>query len=687
MRRNDEFGNLARSFNRMASTLHQTTTSVELLKDEVNHRKEIAKALKASEDKYRRLTENAKDVIYRMSVPDGLYEYISPATIDLFGYLPEEFYESPLLIKKIIHPTWTNYFEEQWENLISGNMPPFYEYQIIHKSGEIRWMHQRNVLIRDENEKPVTIESIVTDITKRKLTEVALKESERRFREMSDLLPNIICEMDLNLGLTYINKLGLETSGYTQDEFDAGINVMDLIYPDDRKKAATHIEQIANGVEVGPIEYRMIKKDGSELIVLVNASPIDEDGQISAIRASITDMTVQKRFQNQLQETHKMEAIGSLAGGIAHQFNNALYAITGNIDLLKIDFPSDENVANYTQIMKDSTYRMTQLTAQLLAYARGGKYQTKIILLSDFVKVTLPLVKHTIDSAINEDTDLPGDIFNVNADLTQMQMVLSAVLANSSEAIDGEGHIRIACRNKIITDEAVVDFPGLKTGNYACLTVTDNGKGMDEETKSRVFEPFFTTKFEGRGLGMAAAFGIVKNHDGWISVDSKLGKGTTVKIYLPAIESVQARPAGLPAFETPVKEDAKPKSELIKGAGTILVIDDEEAVMNVSRVMLERMGYRVLEARTGQEAIDVVKTFDGNIDLAMLDILLPGMGGEIIYPLLMKARPDLKVIIFSGYSIDGPAQEILNAGAEDFIQKPFMMADLSEKLKKILEGE
>jgi len=286
------------------------------------------------------------------------------------------------------------------------------------------------------------------------------------------------------------------------------------------------------------------------------------------------------------------------------------------------------------------------------------------------------LVRHVVDSSINVDSDLPLDMPNVKVDLIQMQMVLSAVLVNASEAMEGEGCIRVACRNEIITEEIDGNFPKLSPGNYACLMIADNGKGMNEETNKRVFEPFFTTKAEGRGLGLAAAYGIVKNHNGWISVGSELGKGTVVKIYLPAAEA-------------PVKETAKskPKAELTRGQGTILVIEDEELVMKVTREILEKLGYRVLEAKTGQEAIDVVKTFDGDIDLAMLDILLPDTSGDIIYPLLMKVRPNLKVIVFSGYSIDGPAQKILNAGAEDFIQKPFTILDLSEKLKKILGGE
>ena len=199
---------------------------------------------------------------------------------------------------------------------------------------------------------------------------------------------------------------------------------------------------------------------------------------------------------------------------------------------------------------------------------------------------------------------------------------------------------------------------------------------MDKETSDRIFEPFFTTKFEGRGLGMASAFGIVKNHDGHVSVNSELGKGTIVRIFLPAVE-------------TPIKVPEKSKIEpiTIKGTGTILVIEDEQIVMDATRMLLEKLGYRVLGAKTGKEAIEIVKTFDADIDLALLDILMPDMRGNAIYPFLMEARPNLKVIVFSGYSIDGPAQQILDAGAQDFLQKPFTIAAISEKLKKILENK
>jgi two-component system cell cycle sensor histidine kinase/response regulator CckA len=323
--------------------------------------------------------------------------------------------------------------------------------------------------------------------------------------------------------------------------------------------------------------------------------------------------------------------------------------------------------------MQRAAQRMTQLTGQLLAYARGGKYQPKNISVNDFVTDTLPLLQHTLKPSVYVETDLLHGVWKIRGDLIQMQMVLSAILANSSEAIEKRGRIRITCRNEIVTEEKTRAFPGLKPGAYVELKIEDNGKGMDEETRSRVFEPFFTTKFQGRGLGMAAAYGIVKNHNGWISIESQLDRGTIVHIYLPGILDADARKA------------KTPKIEPHKATGTILLIEDEEMVMDVSRALLARLGYLVLEAKTGGEAIHISRNFDGNIDLAILDILLPDMNGKAVYPILMETRPNLKVIVCSGYSLEGPAQEILDAGAQGFVQKPFSLATLSVKMQEVMQ--
>lgn len=514
-------------------------------------------------------------------------------------------------------------------------------------------------------------------------TQLEIQASRNRYSDLYDFAPVgyiTISEKGLiqEANLTICSMLGVGRNfliGKRLSHFIAK-DTQDIFYLHCQKLFETKVRQIC--------ELQLVKEDGSRFYAQMQSIAVqDVDDNFSQLRIAVTDITLIKQaeeekanLQSRLQQAQKMEAIGTLAGGIAHQFNNALSPITGNIDMLKLDYHGDENIANYTKQMRDSAQRMTQLTNQLLAYARGGKYQAKNISLSDFVRDTLPLVKHNIKPSISIATNLPRDIMSVYADLTQMQIVMSAILSNSSEAIQDQGRIQVTCRNEEITDEIAKDSAGLKTGLYVTLMVEDDGKGMDEKIRSRVFEPFFTTKFQGRGLGMAAAYGIVKNHDGWISVDSEVGKGTKVCIYLPAIE-VQ------------VIEPEKPKIEpvTIKGAGTILVIEDEEMVMDVTTALLERLGYRVLGAKTGKEAIEIAKTFDGDIDLALLDILLPDMNGNAIYPHITKGRPNLKVLVFSGYSIDGPAQEILDAGAQDFIQKPFTIAELSERMKKILEAK
>jgi len=243
--------------------------------------------------------------------------------------------------------------------------------------------------------------------------------------------------------------------------------------------------------------------------------------------------TERKNIQARLQEAQKMEAIATLAGGIAHEFNNALCAVIPNIDLLKSKLPENEEINKHTQPIHTSAQRMAHLTSQLLAYARGGKYRPQQISLNNLVQDTLPFMKHLIKAGIDVETDLSEDSCYVEADLTQMQMVLLAVMVNASEAIEDAGCIRLTIRRAQIDGEFAKGHPDLKPGSYISLKVEDNGSGMSEETRIRVFEPFFTTKFQGRGLGMAAVYGIVKNHNGLVVVDSELGKGTVVRIYLP----------------------------------------------------------------------------------------------------------------------------------------------------------
>jgi len=522
---------------------------------------------------------------------------------------------------------------------------------------------------------------IFINALERKRTEVALQESEERYRTVADFTYDWEYWLTPDGQFIYISPSCERITGYSPEEFvnDPGL-FEKIIHPDDHSTVINHLGEEKSLEKSVSIDFRIITRRGEERwISHVCQAVYGADETYLGRRASNRDISKRKQMQEELLKSRKMEAIATLAGGVAHEFNNALMGIMGNIELLKMDLPEDERRDRYFEAMKGSGHRMSRLTDQLLAYAQGGKYQPKNLRLDGFVIQTLQILQHDLSPEVRVETHFSKDISVIKADNAQMQMVLSAILANSNEAIEDEGLIRITAENKDIDEDFTKQHPGLKPGYYVCLTIEDDGKGMDEETKDGIFEPFFTTKFQGRGMGMAAVYGIVKNHDGWIHVDSELGKGTTVQIYLPAI-SAESKAQGAKAGE-------QPEVELAIGEGTILMIEDEDVVIEVTQAMLEWLGYRVMVAKTGKDAIHITKTFDGQIDLALLDIKLPDMEGGKVYPLIMKARPDLKVIVFSGYSIEGPARKILDAGAQDFIQKPFSLATLSEKLKEVLEGK
>lgn len=516
---------------------------------------------------------------------------------------------------------------------------------------------------------------VFTDVTERRKNEDALKFTQFAIDHYSDGA----FWMGPDARFIYVNDAACRSLGYSRSEL-LTMTVHD-IDPDFPK-------------EVWPDHWEELKTKGSFIVtshhkakdglifpveLIVNYVKFGEEEYNCAFARDISNRIKEdeerEKLRENLMQARKMEAIAALAGGVAHQFNNALALIVGNLDMMEMDSAGDESIIRYIQQMRDASQRMTKLTSQLLAYARGGKYQETTISPSDMVRDALTLIRHSVHPSINIDTDLPRNIQPVKADVTQMQMVLSAILQNSSEAIEGDGRIRISAANVNIDEASADNFPDLSPGHYSCLDIEDDGKGMDEDTKSKIFEPFFTTKFQGRGLGMAAVYGIIKNHGGSVFIASELNKGTAVRIFLPSVEDIAEKRKKPPTAPAPVK-----------GSGTILVIEDEEMIMDVIRGILERLGYRVLEAETGKKAVEIVNSFDGDIELAILDIVLPDMKGNAVYPLIMKARPNLKVIVCSGYSINGPAREILDNGAQGFLQKPFNMTILSEKLKEVLNS-
>ena len=488
---------------------------------------------------------------------------------------------------------------------------------------------------------------------------------------------DVLVAYDRDVRYTYINPAGAALLGRPSAEIIGRTN-RELLGPG-ADTIEPYLKEVLEEKKPVSVMHEIPLSTGARCFDTTYTPVMDEAGEVLRILGICRDETQREtrlRQESESQQSRHRELLANLAGGLAHQFNNALSAVMGNLDLLNLDLMEldailRQKLTRYTDRIQESLERMGHLTRQLLAYAEGGRYKPDSVSMSTFVRYTLPLLGHTLQPSVRLETDLPSGGRNVEADITQLQMVLSAVLSNAYEAVEDGGCIRISVRDVDYTAQDAERPKELKPGSYVCLVVEDDGAGMDETTRARIFEPFFSTKFQGRGLGMAAAYGVIRNHGGWISVESRPGRGTRVVIWLPAL----------------LEEETRGRSRDVQEAGrtaTILVIEDEEAVQEVFRIALEKMGYRVLTASTGRDALNLAKGSSETIDLAILDILLPDMDGRSLYPLLMQVRPELKVIVSSGYALQGPAQEILNAGAQAFLPKPFSLSKFREALQDVL---
>ena len=375
----------------------------------------------------------------------------------------------------------------------------------------------------------------VEDIYRREVTVELL--TVRKHSEV--ILSNIsegILELTSEKKIIFANSAAVSVIGMSEEQL-LGQYFENLFLGNHHSRIINLLSEI-DGSPVEISEDLPVELNGKE--VSMKLLPVNEEKH-STIIVIVSKISERKKLELQLQKARKMEAVGTLAGGVAHEFNNALIGITGNIELLKMDLPDYQPMDEYLKPMLASAHRMARLTKQLLAYAKGGKYRTCVISLNELIEETIMLTKHKISPTVRLETDIPSDEFYIEADLIQMQMVLSAIVANADEAIDGKGRIKISARIKDVDETFVEKLAGFKPGRYVCLIVQDNGKGMDDMTKSKVFEPFFTTYFHGRGLGLAAAYGIVKNHNGWIYINSEVGKGTVATVYLPAVETTKIK--------------------------------------------------------------------------------------------------------------------------------------------------
>lgn len=641
---------------------------------DITQRKQAEEALRRNEARYREFVENANSIIFRRD-PRGKITFFNEFAQNFFGYTENE------IVGKNVIGTIVPEVDKAGHDLATmirdiGVHPERYatnENENMRRNGERVWIAWTNKAVLDQDGNIVEILCVGNDITQRKQAEEALQQSEQRFREMADLLPTIICEMDMDLRVSYINKVGLEKLGYSQDDFDAGIHGMGLIHPDDREKAAKGLDRTIKGEGVGTAEYRLIRKDGSEMPALLNSAVMLKDKTCIGFRTTATDITEQKKLERQLRQAQKMEGIGTLAGGIAHDFNNLLMGIQGHVSLMLADEDTTHRDYERLKNIEKRIQSGAKLTSHLLGYARRGRYEVKPVDLNHLVEETSETFGRT-KKEITIQRELAEGLFAIEADADQIEQVLLNLFVNTADAMPGGGKLVLKTMNLTHRDMTGKLYDP-RPGNYVLLMVTDTGIGMDKETLERIFEPFFTTKEMGRGtgLGLASAYGIIKAHGGYIDVDSTKGQGTTFRIYLPASEKE-------------IREAVPHRDQIVRGDETLLLVDDEDQIREVGQELLEELGYRVLLARDGREAVEVFEKNRTDIDMVLLDMVMPTMGGGEAFDRIKEIDPDIKVLLSSGFSIEGEATHILERGCNGFIQKPFTMKKLSGKIREILGG-
>lgn len=448
----------------------------------------------------------------------------------------------------------------------------------------------------------------------------------------------------------------------------------DLLYafPPDlfKGKASKYIETLISA-EKPPATHKNATFDVNGHKISIKSYPVEEEPETSII--ILSDVTEQKKLEEKLQQAKKMEAIGTLAGGVAHDFNNLLMGIQGNISLMMLGKKDGDLYFEEIKSIERCVESAAKLTKQLLGFAMGGKYVIKATSLNSLIEKLTRMFKRTNKNITFHESYQPG-LWAVEVDQGQIEQVMMNLYLNACQAIPDKGDLTVKTEN-VFLDKNTAGSLDLEPKRYVKISVIDTGVGMDDKVRQRIFEPFFTTKEVGKGsgMGLASAFGIIKNHNGIIDCQSKKGKGSTFNIYLPA--SYLA-----------VVEDSEEEIVLLKGSETILLVDDESLILQVGRRMLKELGYRVFIARNGKSALKIFSACRDGIDLVILDIVMPVMDGKEVFAGMKRIKPDLQVLLASGYGIDWQARRMIEDGCQGFIQKPFKLNEISHQIRKILDA-
>ncbi len=519
---------------------------------------------------------------------------------------------------------------------------------------------------------------LAKEVIERKKTAEALKASEIKFRDLSELLPQIIFETNAENNITYTNHYGIESLGYSQIDLDRGLPLSEILHPDDLAKSLENINKGISGEGLSESnEYRIIRKNGSSFDGLIYSALRIGDGSFSGVRGVLVDISERKNLENQLRQSQKMEAVGQLAGGIAHDFNNMLGAIMGAAELLGFHIADNPKVQKYQEMILGSAKRAAGLTKKLLEFSRKTPSTFATIDVHNVLEEVVALLENTIDRQITVNVDLGAAVSTIMGDSDLLQSCFLNLGINAAHAMPEGGFFSISSKVTGL-DETYCDIShfDLEPGEYLEVTIKDTGSGIPPEAMLKIFEPFFTTKEQGKGtgLGLASVYGCIQQHHGAITVSSEVDRGSSFQIFLPLVDT---------AADYKVPE----KQELIHGAGRVLVVDDETIMRIVVKTMLEKMGYDVVLAENGREGLALFKEEPAAYDLVILDMIMPELNGRQCFFEMKKLRKDICVLLSSGFIQKDDLLAMEKEGLCGLIRKPFQIAELSHVIHNALAGE
>jgi len=514
--------------------------------------------------------------------------------------------------------------------------------------------------------------SCYEDITERKRAEDELRDSEERLTTILDSLQaGIVCINAEKHTIVDANPAAIEMIGAPKEQIIGHVCHKYICPAEEGKCPITDF-----GQEVDNSERILLTANGKEIPILKTATPILLGGQAHLLDIFI-DITEKKGLEAQLQQAQKMEAIGTLAGGIAHDFNNILQTISGYSQILLMGKKADNPDYEKLEAIEKSTQRASDLTKRLLIFSRKVESKLRPMDLNKETEQVSKMLERTIPKMVNIELHLTENLNIVNADPAQIEQILMNISVNARDAMPHGGRLIFETENIVLDEHYCKIHLGSKPGHYVKLSISDTGHGMDKEILQHIFDPFYTTKETGKGtgLGLAMVYGIVKSHNGYIMCYSEPGVGTTFKIYFPVIKK-----------EIEISEPREEQFPIKGGNETILLVDDEKAIRELGKVTLAKFGYTVLMASDGETALEIYRENQKEISLVILDIIMPGIGGKKCLEELLKINPELRVIISSGYTMDGPSKEVLKVGAKGFISKPYNISQILKAVREVLDN-